>query len=72
MEYQEQSSCLEDESWDTNDHQCVPVKYHKDAEYDYSDVTEIAWDKIPVGKRDGVNPKIIIMTPEAGMYIESD
>ncbi|KAK0174097.1 hypothetical protein PV328_007210 [Microctonus aethiopoides] len=62
LEYEEQSSCLEDESWDNADHQCVPVKYHKDAEYDYSDVK----------KRDGDNPKIIIMTPEAGMYIESD
>ncbi|KAK0169025.1 hypothetical protein PV327_002774 [Microctonus hyperodae] len=69
FEYQEQSSCLEGESWDSTDHQCVPVKYHKDAEYDYSDVTGITWDKIPTKKRDGNNPKIIIMTPEAGMLV---
>ncbi|XP_034944705.1 LOW QUALITY PROTEIN: uncharacterized protein [Chelonus insularis] len=68
-----QGSCLEGESWNVDDNQCVPIKSHEDSDYEYSNPRAKQTSmKEPFNKADLSPQRILIQTPTADINIQSN
>ncbi|XP_074094843.1 uncharacterized protein LOC141524726 [Cotesia typhae] len=66
----EEYSCLENESWDAKSKHCTPTLDSVDTEETEEENSEL--HKLPIGQPSTRRQRIVIKTPHANMYIQSN
>ncbi|XP_044575596.1 uncharacterized protein LOC123259300 [Cotesia glomerata] len=68
----EEYSCLENESWDAKSKQCTPTTLDSVDTEETEDENSDEFHKLPIGQRSTRRQRIVIKTPHANMYIQSN